>query len=238
MNPAPFPTGTTPRQALEAYLPKETVDTAIFPTFLDITKCIDAGIITGGQSGHPEESGAHTGDVSMKMLKEAGCKYVLCGHSERRQDHGETNECVAKQVVSAIENNLLPILCVGETEEERQEGKEKEVIKTQLETVLKILNSEAPKPQNPKSLIVAYEPVWAIGTGKTATKEDAQEMHAYIRNLLPEDVRDETRILYGGSMKPENAKELLSQPDIDGGLIGGASLKPESFLEIIKISSS
>ena len=230
MNPAPLSAQATPKQAPETYLPIDTVDTAIFPTFLDITKCIDAGIITGGQSGHPEESGAHTGDVSMKMLKEIGCKYVLCGHSERRQDHYETNEFVSAQVSSAIENDLMPILCVGETEEERQEGKEKVIVKKQIETVI-----ERSAIRDPRSdLVIAYEPVWAIGTGKTATPEDAQEMHAYIRSLLPEDIRDETRILYGGSMKPENAKELLGQPDIDGGLVGGASLKPESFLEIIK----
>jgi triosephosphate isomerase len=227
MNPAPLSAQATPKQAPETYLPIDTVDTAIFPTFLDITKCIDAGIIT---AGHPEESGAHTGDVSMKMLKEIGCKYVLCGHSERRQDHYETNEFVSAQVSSAIENDLMPILCVGETEEERQEGKEKVIVKKQIETVI-----ERSAIRDPRSdLVIAYEPVWAIGTGKTATPEDAQEMHAYIRSLLPEDIRDETRILYGGSMKPENAKELLGQPDIDGGLVGGASLKPESFLEIIK----
>ena len=162
----------------------------------------------------------------MEQLAKAGCHYVLCGHSERRKDHGETNEDVAVQVIGALENTLHPILCVGETEQERDEGKEKDIVKAQLSGIP--LES---------TLTIAYEPVWAIGTGKTATPEQAEEMHAYIRSLLPDDKKESTRILYGGSMKPDNAQELLSQPNIDGGLIGGASLKPDSFGQIVEIAS-
>jgi len=218
-----------PEGALEHDSPYQThsaVDVMVFATALHLKKCIEAKLITGGQCGHPEEKGAHTGDISMSMLAEEGCRSVLCGHSERRKDHKETNEYVIEQVIAALEQNLHPIICVGETEAERDAGKEKEVIAGQL----KLLPKEA-------EVTIAYEPVWAIGTGKTATPEQAQEMHAYIRSLMPEGTRDSIRILYGGSMKPENAKELLSQPDIDGGLIGGASLKPEQFKEIVEIAA-
>ena len=213
---------------LSAYKSAENADAIVFPTFLDLKSCIDAGLKVGGQFGHPKASGARTGDVSMKMLKDVGCEYVLCGHSERRQYHGETNEDVAAQVVAALENGLHPILCVGETQEERDAGKEKEIVKTQLET----------NGLSSGRVTLAYEPVWAIGTGNTATPEDAQKMHDFIRGLLPENTRDEIRILYGGSMKPENAAELLAQPDIDGGLVGGASLDPEKFKAIIQASTS
>lgn len=218
-----------PEGAYEPDSPYHThanVDVVVFPTLLDIRECIKAQIITGAQYGCTEERGAHTGDVCIDQIAKAGCHYVLCGHSERRKDHGETNVDVATQTVSALENKLHPIVCVGETEEERDAGKEKDVVKAQLQAMP--LESD---------LTIAYEPVWAIGTGKTATPEQAQEMHAYIRSLLPEDRRDGTRILYGGSMKLENAEELLSQPDIDGGLIGGASLKPDSFGQIVEIAS-
>jgi triosephosphate isomerase (TIM) len=226
MNPAPT--------ALSAYKSLENVDCIVFPTFLDIGPCIKADLAVGGQFGHPKESGAHTGDVSMKQLKEIGCQYVLCGHSERRQYHKETNEFVAEQVASALENGLHPILCVGETDEERKAGKEKEVVRQQIDVVFERVNE-----LTSHELTIAYEPVWAIGTGNTATPEDAQEMHSFIRSLLPEtqDMRHETRILYGGSMKPDNAEDLLSQPDIDGGLVGGASLDPEKFKKIVDIAS-
>jgi len=202
------------------------VDVVVFPTLLDIRDCNDAQIITGAQYACIEETGAHTGDVCMSQIAAAGCRYILCGHSERRKDHGETNEYVALQVITALEHNLHPILCVGETEEERDAGKEKDIVTAQLSGIP--LESD---------ITIAYEPVWAIGTGKTATPEQAEEMHAYIRSLLPEDKRETTKILYGGSMKPENAAELLSQPNIDGGLIGGASLKPDSFGQIVQIAS-
>lgn len=220
---------TAPEGAYDASSPFHTntdVDVVVFPTLLDIRECNDAQIITGAQYGCTEEMGAHTGDVCMTQIAAAGCRYVLCGHSERRKDHCETNEDVAKQVICALENNIHPIVCVGETEKERDEGKEKEIVKAQLDVIP--LESD---------ITIAYEPVWAIGTGKTASPEQAEDMHAYIRSLLPEDRRDSTRILYGGSMKPDNAAELLSQPNIDGGLIGGASLKPDSFGQIVEIAS-
>lgn len=201
------------------------VDVVVFPTFLDLQRCLDAHILCGPQYGHTDAHGAHTGDVSLAMCKEMGCQYALCGHSERRADHGETDDIVAAQVVAALELGLHPVACVGETKQERDAGKAQDVVKRQLS----VLPLES-------SITIAYEPVWAIGTGDTATPDQAQEMHAYIRSLLPDDRRDMTRILYGGSMKPSNCKELLTKPDVDGGLIGGASLKPEDFGEIVRIA--
>lgn len=207
------------------FMEKADVDVIVFPTFLDIATCLEHRLVTGGQYGHSEEHGAHTGDVSMAMLAAGGCKYVLCGHSERRAHHGETDEDIAAQVIAALEHKLHPIVCIGETEEERKAGKEKEVIIKQM----KLLPMES-------DLTIAYEPVWAIGTGKTATPEQAQEMHAFIRAQLPDDKKEGTRILYGGSMKPDNAEDLLKQEDIDGGLIGGASLDADAFGEIVEIA--
>ncbi len=222
-----------PAGALEHDSPYQShaaVDIWVFPTFLDIRSCIDAKIITGAQSGHWEKSGAHTGDVSMAMLAKLGCRSVLCGHSERRQDYGEANDVIIEQVIAALEENLHPILCIGETEKERSSGREKDIVKAQL--------SSCPFE---KEVTIAYEPVWAISGGDpnkpAATTADAQQMHAFIRSLLPEGIREQTRILYGGSMKPENAEDLLSQPDIDGGLVGGASLDPEKFKQIVEIAS-
>jgi triosephosphate isomerase len=203
------------------------IDVLVFPTFVDVRLCIEAGIVTGGQCGHPEAHGAHTGDISMAMLKNIGCTHVLCGHSERRQDHKETNEDVALQAKAALEIGLHPVICIGETEEQRNASLAKEVVTTQLSVLP--LDAE---------ITLAYEPIWAIGTGNTATPELAQEMHAFIRLVLPEGQRESVRILYGGSMKPENAQELLTQPDIDGGLIGGASLKPDAFATIVSVASS
>lgn len=218
---------------LDAYKSTESADAIVFPTFLDLKECIGAGLTVGAQFGHPEEHGAHTGGISMKMIKDLGCTHVLCGHSERRQYHGESNELIAEQVVTALENGLHPILCVGETEEERNSGNEKEVVESQIKTILsRIPDSGFRVPT------IAYEPVWAIGTGNTATPEDAEAMHAFIRSILPESQRDETRILYGGSMKPENCEELLKQPDIDGGLVGGASLDPGKFAKMINTANS
>jgi len=213
---------------LSAFKNTESADSIVFPTFLDLKECIDAGLTVGGQFGHPEEHGAHTGDISMKMLKDLGCTHVLCGHSERRQYHRESDEFIAEQAKAALEAGLHPIICVGETDEERKSGKEKEVVKRQVDAVLKVIaDAEA---------TWAYEPVWAIGTGNTATPEDAQEMHTFIRSILPESRQDETRILYGGSMKPENCEELLKQPDVDGGLVGGASLDPGKFSKMVDIA--
>ncbi|TSD00243.1 MAG: triosephosphate isomerase (TIM) [Candidatus Peregrinibacteria bacterium Greene1014_49] len=207
------------------YHPHADIDVVVFPTFLDLQRCIDAGLIVGAQCGHPEATGAHTGDVSMAMLKTAGCRYVLCGHSERRKDHHETDADVAAQAIAALEQKIHPIICIGETLEEREKGQAQIIVKRQLKGLP--LESD---------VTIAYEPVWAIGTGKTATPAQAQEMHAFIRSHLPEDRRESTRILYGGSMKAENAEALLKQKDIDGGLIGGASLKPEEFGKIVEVA--
>lgn len=208
----------------DAPIPPESlarVEVLFFPSFLDIRAAVAAGLPTGGQYGRVEEKGAFTGDVSLKMLKEAGCTAVLCGHSERRKNHGETDETVAAQADAALDLGLHPVVCVGETLDERNAGKHQDVVKEQLKRL-------------PMGVTIAYEPVWAIGTGVTATPEQAQEMHAFIRSLLPEDAREATRILYGGSMNAANAKSLLDQPDVDGGLVGSASLNPQEFAEIIK----
>ncbi len=194
------------------YLEHAAVDVIVLPGHLDLERCIAARLITGGQYGHPEPKGAHTGDVSIQMLARLGCRYVLCGHSERRRDHHESSAFVMEQVVAALEANIHPILCVGETLEEREAGKEHEVVKHQLKGL----------PEHGE-ITIAYEPVWAIGTGKTATPQQAQAMHAFIRPLLPKDLHAATRILYGGSMNKDNAEALLLRPDIDGGLIGGVA---------------
>lgn len=218
MNPAPagaFDSGS-------AFQSLGACDVVVFPSYIDIQKALDAGFIVGAQCGHAKDCGACTGDVSMKMLSEAGCTYVLCGHSERRRSHHETNEDVAEQVVAALEAGLHPIVCVGEGDNEHDSKKKRSVIEAQLKGIP--LGSD---------ITIAYEPVWAIGTGVTATPEEAEEMHAFIRSLLPEDRQEKTRILYGGSMNALNAHLLLEQPNIDGGLVGGASLKPNEFKEII-----
>ena len=179
------------------------------------------------------EKGAYTGEVSVSMLKAVGCKWVILGHSERRQYYGETDEKLVVKVKLALEAGLGVILCVGENLEERDAGKHFDVCGAQIKNVLYNFTEE-----DMKHVIVAYEPVWAIGTGKTATAEQAEEIHAFIRKTLAEkfgaQVSDDTTILYGGSCKPSNAKELFAQPDIDGGLIGGAALKAADFIEIAK----
>lgn len=180
-----------------------------------------------------EDSGAFTGAVSAKMLKSVGCEYVILGHSERRTLFNETNGDVNKKIKKAISESLIPIFCVGETLEEREAGKMKKVIEKQIKKGLKGISEE-----DFSGAIVAYEPVWAIGTGKTASPEQAQEVHAFIRNLLnelySETLAENTTIQYGGSVKPENASELIGQKDIDGALVGGACLKADSFANIIK----
>jgi triosephosphate isomerase len=188
----------------------------------------------GAQNAHQAESGAYTGEVSAKMIKSVGAQYVILGHSERRQYFGETNELLAAKVDTVLKHDLKPIFCIGETLEEREADKHFEVIKTQLEEGIFGL-SEADFAK----VVLAYEPVWAIGTGKTATSEQAQEIHAFIRNAIAEQynqqIADDTTILYGGSCNAKNAPELFAQPDIDGGLIGGASLKSRDFTDIAKV---
>jgi triosephosphate isomerase len=183
----------------------------------------------GGQDLHPETEGAHTGDVSGPQLVDAGCSWVLCGHSERRQDHGENDDLVGLKVAAAVTHGLLPMICVGETGEQSQSGKTFEVLERQLNAALR---------PRPRLFALAYEPIWAIGTGETATPEIAQEAHAYLReslaDLIGADAAAVKRILYGGSVNPENAADLASRKDIDGFLVGGASLDPERFSSIIR----
>jgi len=196
---------------------------------------IDSNISLGAQNVYWESSGAFTGEISPSMIKDAGCKYVIIGHSERRKYFGESDERVNKRIKAAQSEGLIPIFCVGETLEEREADKTIDVVKRQLKGGLEGLESEALL-----KLVIAYEPVWAIGTGKTATPEQAQEVHKFIRGWLNENYSPETaeslRILYGGSVKPSNIKELMQQGDIDGALVGGASLDSSSFIEIVKNS--
>ena len=187
-------------------------------------------ISLGAQDCSDQDSGAYTGEVAAAMIKEFGCKYVIVGHSERRHLYHESDKIVAAKFARVKENNLTPILCVGETLQEREDGHTEAVIARQIDAILEHLNIEAFK-----DAVIAYEPVWAIGTGHTATPDMAQEIHEFIReklNVLHKNIAANIRILYGGSMKPDNAKQLLQQDDIDGGLIGGAALKAEDFIAI------
>ncbi|MGB0263748.1 MAG: triose-phosphate isomerase, partial [Opitutales bacterium] len=217
-----------------------SVDICVSPTFttLDAVAQVVAGsnVSLGAQNMHFEASGAYTGEISAEMLTALGVEYVILGHSERREYFGESDTLVNQKTVAALQAGLKPIVCVGETLEEREAAKTLDVIKTQIEAGLAGLDASAAD-----ALVIAYEPVWAIGTGKTATPEMAEEVHAEIRCLLArlmgEAAAEKVRILYGGSMKPENADALLAQPNIDGGLIGGASLKAESFVSLIESAS-
>jgi len=188
-----------------------------------------SNIALGAQNMHFEKQGAFTGEISPSMLKEIGVKYVIIGHSERRHILNEDDELINKKIKSALENKLKPILCVGETLEERNKDKTKNIVGEQINQGLKDIK---------KPVTIAYEPVWAIGTGKTATSEQAEEVHLFIRKLLSElfdeKTAENTSILYGGSVKPQNIKELISKDDIDGALVGGASLDAKSFTEIVK----
>lgn len=192
--------------------------------------CADSPIGCGAQDVAVQASGAHTGDVSAAMLTDIGCTHVLVGHSERRADHGESSQQVARKAQAALAAGLTPILCCGETLADRESGRTEQVVGEQLDAALSLLDEAALA-----ELIVAYEPVWAIGTGKTASADQAQQVHAFIRNkfaAINDTIADRLIILYGGSVKGANAAELFSQPDIDGGLIGGASLTAEQFLPI------
>ncbi len=184
-------------------------------------------IACAAQNMHDAESGAYTGEVSVSMLQDIGCKYVLIGHSERREMFGDSTEFVAKKVAAAVAGGINPVLCVGESLEQRKNGQAFAVVKEQVLSALNGLKV------NPDKLVIAYEPIWAIGTGETASPEQAQEVHAYIRSVLADEISVEmaqkVRILYGGSVNAATAKELFSQQDIDGGLVGGASLKAEDF---------
>lgn len=197
-----------------------------------VTVVKNSSIKVGAQNMHYESDGAFTGEISADMLKSVGCEYVILGHSERRTLFGESDEMINKKVKKALSSGLKPIFCVGETLEERESNLTEKVVEKQVKNGLSgISESEL------SELIIAYEPVWAIGTGKTASPEQAQEVHKFIRNLISKlysnNLADNLVIQYGGSVKPDNAEELFSQPDIDGGLIGGASLKADSFISIV-----
>lgn len=223
-------------QLLDKNKPSEKVEVAVCPPSVylhDVGAALRGShIALGAQNMYYTEEGAYTGEVSGKMLKDLGCHYVILGHSERRQLMGETDAQVNQKVHAALKVGLVPIVCVGETLDQREAGQTNSVVRTQCEGSLAGLSSE-----QASGIVLAYEPVWAIGTGKTATPAQAEEVHADIRALLTKLFGDDTaqkiRIQYGGSVKADNAKELLSQPNIDGALVGGASLKADSFLPII-----
>ena len=213
----------------------DNVEIMVAPPFTAIsmlaTKLAGSNVKLGAQNCWFEESGAFTGEVSASLLKDAGCDYVIVGHSERRQIFGESNETINKKVNAVLANALSCILCVGETLEERESGDMFDILTAQVKEGLAGVNELS-------NVVVAYEPVWAIGTGKTASSEQAQEVHSFIRGLIqglydPETAAA-TRILYGGSVKPDNVDELMSMDDVDGALVGGASLKADDFARIVK----
>ena len=203
----------------------DNCDFLICPPFVYLTSV--KGVTCGAQDCSEHVSGAYTGEISASMIKDCGGSYVILGHSERRQYHGETSDIVARKAKAAHEAGLIAIICIGETEKQRNQGQEKAVIKEQLAQSL-------PKTTTAQNTVIAYEPVWAIGTGKTASGADVEVMHGFIREELKGRIKDfvKVRILYGGSMKPENAAELLSTSNVDGGLIGGASLNAGAFVKI------
>lgn len=214
---------------------KEGVELLFCPPFTDIpiTRFFleRSSILWGAQNVYPEDKGAFTGEISAPMLKDLGCSYVICGHSERRQILGESDELVARKVKAVLSHDMIPILCVGETGEERKEGQTEERIGSEIRTALfELSKKEATK------VVIAYEPIWAIGSGKAATPEDAEEIASFIRKTVKETAgkkaSEEVRILYGGSVNGDNMSHFLKQKDIDGALIGGASLKPETMIDI------
>jgi triosephosphate isomerase (TIM) len=228
-------------QDIVAAIGKQTeVDVVVCPPFTSLEsvgRTLDGSTLKlGAQNMHPEASGAYTGEISVGMLRSLFASYVILGHSERRTYFAENDRFINQKVLAALKGQLKPILCVGETLAERESGATLRVVQTQLETGLDGVGKDlAP------GVVIAYEPVWAIGTGKVATTEQAQEVHAFLRSLLAKSFGDATaekvRILYGGSMKPANAPELLGQKDIDGGLIGGASLEARSFVDLVRAAS-
>ncbi|MBU4345918.1 MAG: triose-phosphate isomerase [Candidatus Omnitrophica bacterium] len=218
-------------------LDSQDIDIVLCPPFTALSEVAEVmqgtNIQLGAQDMHWQDEGAFTGEISPLMLKDTGCRFVIIGHSERRQYFGETNESVNKKIKAALRHGLISIVCVGETLQEREKGRTFEVLDDHIQNGLKDINDE-----DILKVVIAYEPVWAIGTGKTATSAQAQEAQKYIRDLLikmyNKGIADIVRIQYGGSVKPENITELLSQPDVDGALVGGASLEMISFSEIVK----
>lgn len=203
-----------------------------FTHLVSVKGVIDEPLKLGAENCSEHDKGAYTGEVSAAMVKSTGASHVILGHSERRQYFGENNEQLLTKTQQALANGLTPIFCVGEVLEERENGSYNDVVKSQVEALFSLSAEDFAK------IVIAYEPVWAIGTGKTATAEQAQDMHAHIRNVIAEkygkELADNTSILYGGSCKPSNAKELFAKPDVDGGLIGGAALKADSFMGIVE----
>ena len=213
------------------------VDIVVGPVFTALQPVAESlkgsNIAVAAQNCYPENTGAYTGEVSPLMLKDVGCRYVIIGHSERRQIFRESDDFINQKIKAALAEGLEAIFCIGETLEEREADKTWDVLKTQLRDGLKDLSQD-----DMKKIVIAYEPVWAIGTGKTATGDQAQEAHAYVRGqvkeLLDQATADAVRILYGGSVKPDNVDGLMAKPDIDGTLVGGASLKADDFARIVK----
>jgi len=221
-------------------LDSQEIDIVVCPAFTALSEVleviVDSNIQLGAQDFYWQDEGAFTGEVSPAMLKDIGCKFVIIGHSERRAYFGETNESVNNKIKSALRHNLTPIVCVGETLSQREAGETFKVLDDHIENGFKgITDTDILK------IVIAYEPVWAIGTGKNATPGQAQEAQKYIRDLLKKmynnDIADTVRIQYGGSVKPENITELMREPDVDGALVGGGSLKIETFAEIVKKAS-
>ncbi len=241
MNRGPLEADRLAQDLKRALAGREGVDVAVAPPAISIPvvrqRLQHTGIEVAGQDLHPEPSGAYTGDVSGEMLRQAGCAYVIIGHSERRQLHGEDDALVAAKVKAAFRAGLLPILCCGETLGQRQSGAAEAIVTGQIAAAFDGLPAD-----QAASVTVAYEPIWAIGTGHTATPDQAQAMHATIRGWLarayPDFVARQVRIQYGGSVKPGNAASLLRQPDIDGALVGGAALSVDSFVAIIEAAAA
>jgi triosephosphate isomerase len=241
MNKGPAEADALARALKSALADNTAVDVAVAPVFVSIPAVAQrlqhTGIHVAGQNLHEEVSGAFTGEVPGEMLRQIGCTYVLCGHSERRSIFGESNERINRKVHAAFRSGLLPILCIGETLTQRDGDQVELVLAEQLASGLAGLEAD-----QVAATTLAYEPVWAIGTGRTASPEQAQDAHAFIRSWLteryPAYVGKQVRIQYGGSVKPTNAAELLAQPDIDGALVGGAALKVESFVGIIQAASA
>ena len=235
-----FKTGTeaeaTAKDLVERVSQIADVDIMIAPPFTALAAAYSAvnntNVFLGAQNLFWEPEGAYTGEISPQMICAAGCTHVIIGHSERRQYFGETDETVNKKIEAALENQLIPVFCVGETESQREAQETFSVLDKQVQIGLKGFSVK-----DLETLVIAYEPVWAIGTGKTATSSQAQEVHAYLRNalakLFDQSLAESVRILYGGSVKPNNVAELMGMPDVDGALVGGASLDAETFAKIV-----
>lgn len=223
--------GLTPTGAEVLLCPASIHLSDVSRTLADVS-----GVKLGAQDISINDNGAYTGEISCEMLTDIGCEYAIVGHSERRQYHGESSELVAEKAHKALNGGLIPIICVGETLEQREADETQTIIEQQVRAAVHQLGIDAFD-----KAVIAYEPVWAIGTGKTASPEQAQQVHAFIRSILAgesAETSEKTRILYGGSVKPDNAQTLFGQPDIDGGLIGGAALKASDFLAIVAATDS